>query len=254
MIPVIFVVFGVMFKFSQKYFKANQGLTGELNGAVEEVYSNQKIVSSYNVISQEQKNFEEKNEKLYRASKNSTIASSMIMPAFSFIYNLGYLAVLIGSVAIFTFPTNITLLTAFLVFIPLFNQPLLQVGQSMNSIQTALASGERILDFLDEKEEEDEKTKPNFNIKNLKGDISFKNVKFGYNENKIIIHNFSIDIKAGSKVAIVGKTGAGKTTIVNLLMRFYDLNSGCILIDKKNIYDYKRESTRNLFSMVLQDS
>lgn len=259
---IVSSTFGFIFMFliigkSQKYFSMRQKSLGKLNGHIEEVYSGLNIVKSYNAKNYVLDKFDQANYDVYKASQMSQFLSGLMMPLMIFIGNLGYVAICIVG-AILTIKGKITfgVIVAFMSYVRLFTSPLSQIGQAMTSIQSTAASGERVFEFLDEKEMDDEKEKTEYlDPQKAFGNIEFKNVEFSYEGNKKpTITNFSADIKKGQKVAIVGPTGAGKTTMVNLLMKFYQINKGDIIIDGKSINDLKRENIHDLFTMVLQDT
>ena len=239
---------------SQKYFSSQQKELGKINGHIEEIYSAHNIVKVYNGEKSAIDKFEETNTKLYESARNAQFLSGLMMPVMAFVGNLGYVAVcVVGATLAFNGKIEFGVIVAFMIYIRLFTQPLSQLGQAATSLQSAAAASERVFDFLAEKELEDESNKITV-LENVKGNVEFKNVRFGYDPEKIIIKNFSVKTKAGQKVAIVGPTGAGKTTIVNLLMRFYELNSGQILIDGVDTKSITRENVHDLFCMVLQDT
>lgn len=259
---IVSSTFGFIFMFliigkSQKYFSMRQKSLGKLNGHIEEVYSGLNIVKSYNAKNYVLDKFDQANYDVYKANQMSQFLSGLMMPLMIFIGNLGYVAICIVG-AILTIKGKITfgVIVAFMSYVRLFTSPLSQIGQAMTSIQSTAASSERVFEFLDEKEMEDEKEKTEYlDPQKASGNIEFKNVEFSYEGNKKpTITNFSADIKKGQKVAIVGPTGAGKTTMVNLLMKFYQINKGDIIIDGKSINDLKRENIHDLFTMVLQDT
>lgn len=251
-----FVFMGMILKKSQKYFNRKQEDLGKMNGHIEEIYTNHNIVHAFGAKKQEKNKFDDINERLYDSNWKSQFLSGMMMPVMAFVGNLSYALIFIVGVS-FIINNNdaVTLGTimSFVIYARLFSQPLSTFAQSMTSIQQASAASRRVFQMLDEKEMEDESNKLK-NTKNVKGDVSFKNVKFGYIKDKTIIHGFSADVKAGQKVAIVGPTGAGKTTMVNLLMRFYNIDSGDISIDGISVADMKREDVHELFDMILQDT
>ena len=239
---------------SQKYFIRQQRELGEANGHVEEIYSGHNVVKAYNAGKSSKAKFEDINARLEQSGRTSQFMSGLMQPLMGFFGNLGFLAVCVvgGAIAIndvMFFPV----IMAFMFYVRQFNQPLNQMAQAFQSLQRTAAASERVFEFLDEKElaSEKEKTTKLFEIK---GDVEFKNVHFGYLPEKTIINDFSAEVKAGQKIAIVGPTGAGKTTIVNLLMRFYELNSGEILIDGTPISGVPRENVHEQFCMVLQDT
>lgn len=259
---IVSSTFGFIFMFliigkSQKYFSMRQKSLGKLNGHIEEVYSGLNIVKSYNAQNYVLDKFDQANYDVYKANQMSQFLSGLMMPLMIFIGNLGYVAICIVG-AILTIKGKITfgVIVAFMSYVRLFTSPLSQIGQAMTSIQSTAASSERVFEFLDEKEMEDEKEKTEYlDPQKAFGNIEFKNVEFTYDGNKKpTITNFSADIKKGQKVAIVGPTGAGKTTMVNLLMKFYQINKGDIIIDGKSINNLKRENIHDLFTMVLQDT
>lgn len=259
---IVSSTFGFIFMFliigkSQKYFSMRQKSLGKLNGHIEEVYSGLNIVKSYNAKNYVLDKFDQANYDVYKANQMSQFLSGLMMPLMIFIGNLGYVAICIVG-AVLTIKGKITfgVIVAFMSYVRLFTSPLSQIGQAMTSIQSTAASSERVFEFLDEKEMEDEKEKDEYlDPTKVFGNIEFKNVEFSYEGNlKPTITNFSAYIKRGQKVAIVGPTGAGKTTMVNLLMKFYQINKGDIIIDGKSINDLKRENIHDLFTMVLQDT
>lgn len=249
-----FILMGAIMGKSQKYFNARQKSLADVNGHVEEYYAGQMIVRAYNSEEKSAKDFKENNEQLRKNSFKAEFLSGLMMPLMSFVGNLGYVAVcVVGAALAFDDVINFSVVIAFMIYIRLFTSPLGQIGQGFTGIQSAAAASERVSEFLQETELDDESHKTDA-LKDVHGDVSFKNVYFGYAEDKTIINNFSVDIKSGQKVAIVGPTGAGKTTIVNLLMRFYELNKGDILIDGISIKDITRENVHGIFGMVLQDT
>lgn len=259
---IVSSTFGFIFMFliigkSQKYFSMRQKSLGKLNGHIEEVYSGLNIVKSYNAKNYVLDKFDQANYDVYKANQMSQFLSGLMMPLMIFIGNLGYVAICIVG-AVLTIKGKITfgVIVAFMSYVRLFTSPLSQIGQAMTSIQSTAASSERVFEFLDEKEMDDEKEKTEYlDPQKAFGNIEFRNVEFSYEGNKKpTITNFSADIKKGQKVAIVGPTGAGKTTMVNLLMKFYQINKGDIIIDGKSINDLKRENIHDLFTMVLQDT
>lgn len=239
---------------SQKYFNARQSSLAEVNGHVEEYYAGQNIVRAYNSEEKSLKAFKESNERLRQHTLKAEFLAGLMMPLMGFVGNFGYVAVcVVGAALAFDGIIEFSVVVAFMIYIRLFTSPLGQIGQGFSGIQSAAAASERVTEFLDEEELIDESSK-NKVLENIKGNVSFKNIKFGYSTEKSIINNFSAEIKSGQKVAIVGPTGAGKTTIVNLLMRFYELNNGSIEIDGTSISDITRENVHSLFGMVLQDT
>ena len=251
-----FVIMAVIMAKSQKYFNAQQNSLAELNGHIEEIYSGHDIVKVSNANDATIKSFGKINKKLYVNAWKSQFFSGLMGPLMGFIGNFGYVAVCIsGALLVMNGTIGIGSIVSFMIYIRLFTQPLSQIAQAFTNIQSGAAASERVFSFLEEQELSDESSKT-FVLEpsQVKGNIEFKNVKFGYDENKIIIPDFSAKVKAGQKIAIVGPTGAGKTTLVNLLMRFYELNDGQITIDGISSSDLTRENIHNLFGMVLQDT
>ncbi|MFR0880501.1 MAG: ABC transporter ATP-binding protein [Oscillospiraceae bacterium] len=241
---------------SQKHFIRQQRELGRINGHIEEVYSGHNVVKVYNGVDKARREFEEINDKLYDSAWKSQFMSGLMMPLMNFIGNFGYVAVCVVGASLFMHDKiTFGVIVAFMIYIRLFTNPLSQIAQAATSLQSTAAAAERVFEFLGEEELTDESGKTTLLKKeDTKGDVEFKNVKFGYDKNKIIIHNFSAHAKSGQKIAIVGPTGAGKTTMVNLLMRFYELNSGEILIDGIPTNKMTRENVHDLFCMVLQDT
>ena len=239
---------------SQKYFTAQQKILGDVNGQVEEIYGGQTIVKAFNRENEVLDEFREKNEKLYIAGWKSQFMGGFMHPVMNFISNLGYVAVaIIGGYFTIQGKIQVGDIQSFIQYNKQFTRPIGEIAQVMTQIQTMIAAVERVLGFLNEEEEKDAKENPT-DVDSLKGNIKFEHVKFGYNPDKIVINDFSADVKDGQKIAIVGPTGAGKTTLVKLLMRFYDLNSGKITIDGYDIKDFKKGDLRQHFGMVLQDT
>ncbi len=251
-----FVIIAFIMAKSQKYFNQQQRSLADINGHIEENYSGHDIVKVYNAGQETTEQFNKINEKLYTSVWKSQFFSGIMSPLMSFIGNFGYVAVCIsGALLAMNGIVSIGSIVSFMIYIRLFTQPLSQIAQAFTNIQSGAAASERVFEFLEEKELSDESTKELYLDPNtVKGNIEFKNVKFGYDENKIIIPNFNAKVKAGQKIAIVGPTGVGKTTLVNLLMRFYELNDGDITIDGISSKDLKRENIHELFGMVLQDT
>lgn len=251
-----FALMVVILKKSQKYFNRKQSDLGRMNGQIEEVYTNHNIVHAFGGKKKERKIFNETNEKLYDSNWRSQWLSGMMMPIMAFSGNLAYALVFIVGVAIIIGGSGaVTLgtIVAFVIYAKMFSQPLSTIAQAMTSFQQASAASKRIFELLSEEEMPDESGKTN-RIEAVKGDVEFEHVRFGYDPKKTIIHDFSASVKAGQKVAIVGPTGAGKTTMVNLLMRFYDPDNGDILIDGVSVGSMKREEVHDLFDMILQDT
>ena len=258
---ILSTLFGFTFmisilKKSQKYFIARQKELGNINGHIEEIYSGHNVVECYNAKSEVTKTFDELNGRLRECNKKSQFLSGLMQPMMGFIGNFGYVMVCIVG-ALLTMKGYITfgVIVAFMIYVRLFTNPLSQIAQAMTSLQTTAAASERVFEFLDEKEMTDESNKTKvLDKRKVKGDIEFKNVKFGYDNSRLIIKNFSASAHPGEKIAIVGPTGAGKTTMVNLLMKFYEITSGDILIDGVSTKDLTRENIHDLFIMVLQDT
>ena len=241
---------------SQKYFVARQTELGNLNGHIEEIYSGLNVVKAYNAKEEADKTFDMYNERVQKCNEKSQFLSGLMMPMMSFIGNFGYVAVCIVG-ALLTMNGSITfgVIIAFITYVRLFTSPLSQIAQAATSMQSTAAASERVFEFLDEEEMPFEENKEHLNLEDVKGDITFKDVTFTYDGNtKPTITNFQAEAKRGQKIAIVGPTGAGKTTMVNLLMKFYDIDSGDILIDGVSTKDLTRENIHSLFTMVLQDT
>lgn len=241
---------------SQKYFNQKQVELGNMNGYIEEMYSGHNVVKAYNGTEEAINRFGELNQKLYTANRKSQFLSGMMHPIMGFVGNFGYVMVCIVG-ALLTMNNVITfgVIVAFMIYVRLFINPLTQIAQAMTSLQATAAASERVFEFLDEVEMSDQKDiKKKLNKSQVKGEIEFKNVKFGYDPGRTIIKDFSVSVKPGQKIAIVGPTGAGKTTMVNLLMKFYEINNGEILIDGVSTKDLTRENIHELFIMVLQDT
>ena len=253
-LPLSGILIGVIVKNSQKYFKSQQQYLGNINGYIEEIYAGHNIVKSFNREEITINEFNKLNDNLYESAWKSQFLSSIMMPLMGFVGNLGYVMVtILGGYLTIKKSIEVGDILSFTQYIRSFNQPIAQTAQIANIMQATAAAAERVFEFLAE-EEELEDTKNPVNTKDIKGEVSFENVNFGYDEDKTIINDFSINIKPGQKVAIVGPTGAGKTTIVKLLMRFYEINSGKIKIDGHDINDFTRNDLRKMFGMVLQDT
>lgn len=248
-------MFGILGK-SQKYFNQRQTELGNLNGHIEEMYSGYNVVKAYNGKNKAIKEFNKYNEALFKCSRKSQFLSGLMQPIMGFIGNFSYVAVCVmGAVLVKQDIITFGVIVAFTMYIRLFTSPLQQMAQRLTNLQTAAASSERVFEFLEENEMLDESNKTKYLVKDeIKGNIVFDHVKFGYDTDKLIIKDFSCIAKPGQKIAIVGPTGAGKTTLVNLLMKFYEINSGNILIDGISTKDLKRENIHELFTMVLQDT
>lgn len=241
---------------SQKYFLARQVELGKLNGHIEEIYSSHNVVKAYNGNYDAEKKFDKLNENVFECNRMSQFLSGLMPSMMNFIGNFGYVAVCVVG-ALLTINGNISfgVIVAFMLYVRLFTSPLSQIAQGMTSLQSTCAAAERVFEFVEEDEMEDEKhLKKKLNAKKVKGNIEFKHVKFGYDKDKVIINDFNCKVKPGQKIAIVGPTGAGKTTMVNLLMKFYNINDGDILIDGVSVKELKRENIHDLFIMVLQDT
>lgn len=261
-LPIALIFISLIFKISQKHFRNQQDYLGHVNGQVEETISGVNIVQAFNTVDRNVEEFEKSNNMLYKSAWKSQFFSGLAGPIMQVIGNLAYgaIAVLGGYLAI---QGTITVgdIQSFIQYVRQFTMPIQQLAQVSNMIQQMTASAERIFEFIGEKEESQEAEnhckKPNgenVTVDEITGNVTFDHVKFGYNEDKIIIHDFSAKVKQGQKIAIVGPTGAGKTTMVKLLMRFYDLNGGSILVDEHNINDFDRRELRELYGMVLQDT
>lgn len=241
---------------SQKFFYKRQTLLGKLNGQIEEVYTNHKIVKAYNACDNEEETFANTNNKLFSADWKSQFISGMMMPIMLFVGQLSTVMIFVVGISVIVGGGDIVTigtLISFMIYSRLFSQPLSTFAQSMTAFQQSSAASKRVFEVLDEKEMEDENFKT-CKLNNVEGNVEFKNVNFSYVQGNPVIKNFNISLKSGQKVAIVGPTGAGKTTIVNLLMRFYDVNDGDITIDGLSIKDMKRENVHDLFDMILQDT
>ena len=248
---LIFIILGK----SQKYFNARQEEIGNLNGYIEEIYSGHNVVKVYNGTEEAIEEFSNLNNKLYNANKKAIFLSGLMQPIMGFVGNLGYVAVCItGALLVLNNHITFGVIVAFMIYVRLFTNPLSQIAQAMTSLQSTAAASERVFEFLDEEEMPAENTEKHLHRHKVKGNIEFKNVKFGYDKNRTIIKDFSAKAKPGEKIAIVGPTGAGKTTMVNLLMKFYDIKDGDILIDGVSTKELTRENIHKLFVMVLQDT
>lgn len=253
-LPVSMVIINFVMKHSQKYFRDQQNYLGKVNGQIEENYGGHNVVKVFNKEQDVVAEFEKDNKKLYESAWKSQFFSGMMMPVMQFVGNLGYVMVaFLGG--IFTIKGSIEVgdIQSFFQYIRNFTNPIQQIAQVVNLLQSSAAASERVFEFLEEPEEQQTAENP-VSVKNLTGDVQFEHVSFGYNPDKIIIHDFSADITDGQKIAIVGPTGAGKTTMVKLLMRFYDVNSGEIMVDGHNIKDFNRSELREMFGMILQDT
>lgn len=248
-----FVVIIIIMKKSQKHFKAQQENLGDINGQIEEVYTGHNVIKAYNAGEMMIDEFEETNTKLYTSAWKSQFLSGLMMPVMQFAGNFSYVMVcIVGGALAINGKISFGVIVAFMIYVRLFTNPLSDIAQSFNTLQRAAAAGERVFEFLNEKELEEENVTEK--LDRAKGEVEFKDVRFGYNPDKIIIKDFSVKVNPGEKIAIVGPTGAGKTTIVNLLMRFYEINDGQILIDGIDTKNISRDNLRDQFCMVLQDS
>ncbi len=253
-LPVSALLISTIVKKSQKYFKRQQEYLGHVNGQVEEIYGGHIIVKAFNFEDSAIKNFKKANDELYRSAWKSQFLSGLMFPVMNFISNIGYVSVaILGGYLAIKGKITVGNIQSFIQYNKQFTQPINQIAQVSSMLQSMIAAAERVFEFLEE-EEEPKVIDNKLNIKNLKGNVEFEHVSFGYNPDKIIINDFNAKVKEGQKIAIVGPTGAGKTTMVKLLMRFYDVNSGKILIDKHNIQEFDRGELRKMFGMVLQDT
>lgn len=253
-LPITLLSVGFIVKKSQRYFKAQQDYLGHVNGKVEETYGGHIIIKAFNSEDKTIKEFKEQNDTLYHVGWKSQFLSGLMHPIMNFIGNVSYVGIaILGGYYAIKGKITVGNIQSFIQYSKQFNQPIAQVAQISGTLQLMAAAAERVFEFLEE-DEEKEIEENSKTIDNLKGNIEFKNVKFGYDDDKIIINDFSAKVHDGQKVAIVGPTGAGKTTMVKLLMRFYDINEGAIYIDGNNIADYNRGDLRRLFGMVLQDT
>lgn len=253
-LPVSMFIISKVMKHSQKYFQDQQKYLGEVNGQVEEIYSGHTVVKAFNKEDDVINEFEKTNEKLYSSAWRSQFFSGIMMPIMQFVGNLGYVMVaLLGGFMVIKNKIEVGDVQAFFQYIRNFTQPIQQIAQVTNMLQSSAAASERVFEFLDV-EEEDQMAEDPVSVNQIEGNVSFEHISFGYDPSKIIVHDFNADVKAGQKVAIVGPTGAGKTTMIKLLMRFYDVNSGEICIDGHNVKDFNRMELREMFGMVLQDT
>ena len=253
-LPVSMLIITTVMKRSQKFFRDQQSYLGDVNGQVEEIYSGQNVVKAFNKEEDVVNEFEKANKKLYESGWKAQFFSGMMMPIMSFIGNLGYVLVaILGAFMAIRGAIKVGDIQSFFQYIRNFTQPVQQIAQVSNMLQLSAASSERVFEFLAE-EEEDQTVEHPVDITNLEGNVTFDHVGFGYNPEQTIIKDFSADVKFGEKIAIVGPTGAGKTTMVKLLMRFYDVNKGAICIDGHNVKDFNRSELREMFGMVLQDT
>lgn len=253
-LPVSMVIINFVMKHSQKYFRDQQNYLGKVNGQIEENYGGHNVVKVFNKEQDVVAEFEKDNKKLYESAWKSQFFSGMMMPIMQFVGNLGYVAVaILGGYLAIKKTIEVGDIQSFIQYVRNFTQPITQVAQVANMLQSTAAASERVFEFLEE-EEEDQFAQNPVSVEGLEGNVEFDHVHFGYNADKIIINDFSAKVKQGQKIAIVGPTGAGKTTMIKLLMRFYDVNSGAILIDGHNLKDFNRGELRQMFGMVLQDT
>ena len=253
-LPVSGILIGLVVKASQKYFVAQQKYLGKINGQVEEVYSGHNIVKAFNKEEDMQKEFDETNAVLFQSAWKSQFLSGMMMPIMTFVGNLGYVAVaVVGGMQVISGNIEVGDIQSFIQYVKSFTQPITQVAQVSNMLQSTAAAAERVFEFLGE-EEEDLTVEHPVKLEHVEGSVSFEHVKFGYDPEKIIVNDFDCKVNPGQMVAIVGPTGAGKTTMVKLLMRFYDVNSGSIKVDGHDLRDFNRADLRENFGMVLQDT
>ena len=253
-LPVSMVLISFVMKRSQKYFRGQQEYLGNVNGQVEEIYSGHNIIKAFNKEEDVIQEFDTTNDKLYDSAWRSQFFSGMMMPIMQFIGNLGYVAVaILGGFLTIKKTIEVGDIQSFIQYVRSFTQPIQQIAQVANMLQMTAAASERVFEFLEEEEEEQIVDHP-VSVENLEGNVSFDHVHFGYNADRIIVNDFSAEVKEGQKIAIVGPTGAGKTTMIKLLMRFYDVNSGAIKIDGHDVRDFNRSELREMFGMVLQDT
>jgi len=253
-LPVSMVLISFVMKRSQKYFRGQQEYLGNVNGQVEEIYSGHNIIKAFNKEEDVIQEFDTTNDKLYDSAWRSQFFSGMMMPIMQFIGNLGYVAVaILGGFLTIKKTIEVGDIQSFIQYVRSFTQPIQQIAQVANMLQMTAAASERVFEFLEE-EEEDQTVEHPVSVENLEGNVSFDHVHFGYNADRIIVNDFSAEVKEGQKIAIVGPTGAGKTTMIKLLMRFYDVNSGAIKIDGHDVRDFNRSELREMFGMVLQDT
>lgn len=253
-LPVSMILISFVMKHSQKYFRGQQAYLGNVNGQVEEIYSGHNIIKAFNKEEDVIREFDTTNDRLYDSAWRSQFFSGMMMPIMQFIGNLGYVVVaILGGFLAIRKTIEVGDIQSFIQYVKRFTQPIQQIAQVANMLQMTAAASERVFEFLEE-EEEDQTVEHPVSVENLEGNVSFDHVHFGYNADKIIVNDFSAEVKEGQKIAIVGPTGAGKTTMIKLLMRFYDVNSGAIKIDGHDVRDFNRSELREMFGMVLQDT
>ena len=253
-LPVSAILMSTVVKFSQKYFRTQQNYLGKINGQVEETYSGHLVIKAFNKEKETIENFDKTNNVLYTSAWKSQFLSGLIQPIMMFVGNMGYAGVAIsGGILAIRGTIGIGDIQAFIQYVKNFTQPIQQIAQVINQVQSMTAASERVFEFLGE-EEEDQTAENPVALTNPKGAVTFSHVRFGYDPKQVVIKDFSADVKPGQKIAIVGPTGAGKTTIVKLLMRFYDVDSGSISLDGHDIRDFNRHNLRDYFGMVLQDT
>ena len=253
-LPVSMLIINKVMKHSQKYFQAQQDYLGRVNGQIEENFGGHDVVRVFNKEQDVLTEFERDNGKLYESAWKSQFFSGMMMPIMQFVGNLGYVMVaLLGGIFVIKGRIEVGDIQSFFQYIRNFTQPIQQIAQVTNLLQSSAAASERVFEFLEEPEEELQPENPD-SIEGLEGNVQFEHVKFGYNQDKIIVNDFSADVHDGQKIAIVGPTGAGKTTMVKLLMRFYDVNGGSIKVDGHDVRNFNRSNLREMFGMVLQDT
>lgn len=253
-LPVSVVLLSLVVKKSQRYFKQQQEYLGHINGQVEETYAGHTVIKAYNKEQETIAEFQKTNQTLYQSGWKSQFLSGLMHPVMMFVGNLGYAAVaLSGGLLAIRGTITIGDIQAFIQYVKNFTQPMQQIAQVINQVQAMAAAAERVFEFLHEPEE-DQVTENPVSTKNLTGNVEFRHVAFGYQPQQLIVHDFSAKVKSGQKIAIVGPTGAGKTTMVKLLMRFYDVNDGAVLLDGHDIRDFNRRELRDAFGMVLQDT
>jgi ATP-binding cassette subfamily B protein len=253
-VPLSMVIITLIVKQSQKYFKQQQDYLGHINGHVEEMFGSHVVMKAFNGEEKSVKRFDKLNDTLFSSAWKSQFLSSLMMPIMNFVGNLGYVAIsILGGWLAIQGRISVGDIQAFIQYVRSFTQPITQIANISNVLQQTAAASERVFEFLEEPEEIRETSTP-FRLENVQGKVEFQHVQFGYDPDKIIIKDFSAVVEPGQKVAIVGPTGAGKTTMVKLLMRFYDVNEGAILVDGHNIQEFSREDLRKMFAMVLQDT
>lgn len=253
-LPVSAGLLTLIVKFSQKYFKVQQSALGRINGQIEESFSGQQVIKAFNREQETVGEFDRTNDVLYESAWKSQFISGIMQPMMMFVGNLGYAGVAIsGGFLVIRGTIGVGDIQAFIQYVKNLTQPLSQIAQVMNQVQSMTAASERVFEFLNEAEESEDPASPAL-AEGTTGNVTFDHVRFGYDADQTIIHDFSVDVKSGEKIAIVGPTGAGKTTIVKLLMRFYDVNSGAIRLDGHDIRDFRRRDLRDNFAMVLQDT